>query len=151
MKNTKYKKVAIIEVKPNSNNYIAKEMAGGLGKKIKLGNTYLASVLEYFLKDSFNSPPLILAKVAGVCNQYSCDIEFYYTSNTLDIENKDIFIVLSSMADYRNEIRFLSDLNKRFPQKKIMGISPRTKIMKIIYRLKIIKILQKIIKLLIFR
>ena len=129
MNNTKFKKVAIIEVKPNSQNYIAKEMAGGLGKKIKLGNTFLASILEYFLKDSFNAPPLILAKIAAICNQYNCEVEFYYTSSMLELENKDLYLVLASMADYKHEINFLRELKNKYPNKKIVVVGSFASVM----------------------
>lgn len=116
-------KVALIEVKPVNNEYIAKEMAGGLGKRIKLGGGVFASVLNRYLTSLFNAPPIVLASVAGVCRHLGHDAVSYHTANPLEIDPAtDTAVVLASMVDYRNELGFIKALKERLPQVKIIVV-----------------------------
>src|SRR3989338_1983127 len=105
------KKVALIEVKPVQNGYIAKEMAGGLGKKIKLKDGVFGSLLTRYLTTFFNAPPIVLAQLSAVCRQHHHEVLAFHTAAIQEIDaDVDIAIVLSSMVDYRNEVRFIQEL-----------------------------------------
>ena len=116
-------KVALVEVKPSRNEYIAKEMAGGLGKRIKLGEGVFATLLNRYLTSLFTAPPIILASLAGVCRRFNHQVEAYHTTNIHDIDpNSDIAIVLSSMADYHNELNFMKALKQILPKTKLIVV-----------------------------
>lgn len=130
-------KVALIEVKPaeKDNDYVAKEMAGGLGKRLKLKNTFLGSLLNHNLKSRFNAPPIILAQLAGIFREYNCDVYPYYTSNSFDVcQDIDLCIVLSSMVDYRNEVNFIKRLKSTRANLKIAIIGSFASAMPEIYQ-----------------
>src|SRR3989338_1128708 len=119
----KHLKIALVEVKPLKNEYIAKEMAGGLGKRIRLGGGIFSSVLNKYLTTMFNAPPVILANVAGVCNQFQHEVTAYHTSNACDVDRSaDIAVVLSSMVDYHNELNFIEQLKAVFPNIKVIVV-----------------------------
>ncbi len=116
-------KFALIEVKPLKDEYIAKEMAGGLGKRLKLKNTFFGSILNKQLNSFFVAPPIALAQIAGVFKSLGHSAAAYYTSKCEDIpQDIEGAVVLSSMVDYRNEVHFIQELKKRSPQAKVIVI-----------------------------
>ncbi len=127
--------IALIEVKPNQNDYIAKEMAGGLGKRIRLGNNFIGTLLNRSLNSFFSAPPIILAQLAGVCHQHHHETTAYHTSHAQDIQtNTQIAIVLSSMVDYRNEVSFIKALKTALAQIKVVVVGSFASAMPEIYQ-----------------
>lgn len=127
-------KIALIEVKPTKNEYIAKEMAGGLGKRISLGNKFLGLILNRYLAKLFSAPPIILAYLAGICGQFKHEVTAYHTAVADDIDKEtNIAIVLSSMVDYRNEINFIKELKLFIPQINIIVVGSFASVMPEIY------------------
>ncbi len=115
--------IALIEVRPQSNDYIAKEMAGGLGKRVRLGNNFWGQVLNKQLSSFFNAPPIILAQVAGVARQLNHPTKVYHTSRVEDVApDTDLAVVLSSMVDYRNEVDFIKGLRAALPSLKVFVV-----------------------------
>ena len=130
----KKEKVALIEVKPLKNDYIAKEMAGGLGKKIRLGNNFLGGVLNRYLTSLFNAPPIALAQVAGLFKADGYESQAYYTSGIEDIDREtSLAVVLSSMVDYQNEVSFIKKLKTALPHIKVIVIGSFASAMPEIY------------------
>lgn len=116
-------RIALIEVKPTQNGYVAKEMAGGLGKRVKLGNHIFGSILNKFLTSLFNAPPIVLAQLAGVCRENNIQAIAYHTNIVDEIDKEvQIAIVLSSMVDYRNEINFINEFKKKYPHIKVIAV-----------------------------
>ena len=128
-------KIALINVKPVSDDYIAKEMAGGLGKRLKLKNTFYGRLLNWGIKSRFNAPPILLAQLAGIARLQNHDVDAYYTNSPEEINCKtDIAIVLSSMVDYRNECRFLQKLKASHSKIKIVVVGSFASAMPEIYQ-----------------
>ncbi len=101
-------KTALVETKPESGEYVAKEMAGGLGKRLDLKGSFLGSLLDRQLQSSFSAPPMILAQLAGVIKKLGHEVAAYHTSTPSDLpSDTEIMFVLSSMVDYRNEVDFI--------------------------------------------
>ncbi len=127
--------IALIEVKPKDRDYVAKEMAGGLGKRLKLKNTFCGSILNRNLKSKFNAPPIVLAQLAGILRKYKHDAHSYYTCVVTDISPQmDYAVVLSSMVDYRNELNFIKELKSCYPYLKTIVIGSFASAMPDIYR-----------------
>ncbi|OGX38680.1 MAG: hypothetical protein A3D87_03350 [Omnitrophica WOR_2 bacterium RIFCSPHIGHO2_02_FULL_50_17] len=127
-------KVALIEVKPIQNEYIAKEMAGGLGKRITLGNNFWATFLRNQLTNSFIAPPISLASLAGVAMACNHGIKAYHIARIEDIErDTDIAIVLSSMVDYHNEVNFIRGIKTLLPRLKVIVVGSFASAMPEIY------------------
>lgn len=100
--------IALIEVKPKTTDYIAKEMAGGLGKRVSLGKNFFGTILNRYLMSMFIAPPIILANLAGICRQFQNKVTAYHTYLPEDVSKEtDVAIVLSSMVDYSNEVEFI--------------------------------------------
>ncbi len=119
----RHMKVALIEVRPIKNEYIAKEMAGGLGKRIRLGGGVFSNVLNRYLTSLFNAPPIILASLAGVCRQMEHQAVSYHTADTAEIDPAtDVAIVLASMVDYHNELNFMKALKEKLPKVKLIVV-----------------------------
>lgn len=128
-------RIALIEVKPEENDYVAKEMAGGLGKRLKLKNTFLGSILNRNLKSCFNAPPIMLAQLAGIFRDHNHQIRSYYTLTATDIAKEtDLCIVLSSMVDYRNELNFIKKLKSHCPTLKVIVVGSFASAMPDIYQ-----------------
>ncbi len=128
-------KIALIEVKPTENHYIAKEMAGGLGRKVKFSNNFLGKVLTRSLNSFFSAPPIVLAQVSGVCKQITSDILAYHTANVDHIPNEtNLAIVLSSMVDYHNEVNFIKTLKVKLPEIKVIVVGSFAAAMPEIYQ-----------------
>ena len=116
-------KVGLIEVRPTTSGYVAKEMAGGLGKRIELSGGLLGRLLSGRLQRSFCAPPMILAQVAGVCRSFEHECTAYHTADVEDVDvGTSIAICLGSMVDYKNELRFLGQLRRRLPAAKIVVV-----------------------------
>lgn len=123
-------KIALIEVKPVKKEYIAKEMAGGLGKRIQLGNGLFSNVLNRYLTSLFSAPPIVLASLAGVCRKLGHEATSYYTSQAVEIGlQTDVAIILASMVDYRNELNFIKVLKERAPQTKLVVVGSFASVM----------------------
>ncbi|MFA5087711.1 MAG: radical SAM protein [Candidatus Omnitrophota bacterium] len=128
-------KIALIEVKPKSHDYIAKEMAGGLGKRIRLGKNFLGFFLGRGLASFFSAPPIILAQLAGVARQCQQETKAYHTFSVDDIDREtDLAVVLSSMVDYRNEVNFIKALRGRFARLPVIVVGSFASAMPEIYR-----------------
>lgn len=126
--------IALVDVKPKEKDYTAKEMAGGLGKRLNLKNTFLGSILNHNLKSRFNAPPIILAQLAGIFRAYEHKVSAYYTSNVTDIAKEtDLCFILSSMVDYRNELNFIKRLKSYYPALKVIIVGPFASAMPEIY------------------
>ena len=116
-------KTAFIEVKPTKKGYVAKEMAGGLGKKIELSKSFFGQILGNKLASTFSAPPMILAQLSGVSRSKNHEIKAYHTSEALDIDkDTEIAIILGSMVDYNNEIKFMKDLREIHSDVKIIVV-----------------------------
>jgi len=114
-------KIALIEVKPRGKDYIAKEMAGGLGKKVRLENNLAGALLSHFLTSRFSAPPIVLAQIAGICFKHHHETESYYIFNPRDIApDTEIAFVVSSMEDYSNEVNFIKELKASSSAKVIV-------------------------------
>jgi len=119
----KTKKIALIEVKPAKEGYVAKEMAGGLGKRVKLSKGYFGRILSSRLISSFCAPPMVLAQLSGVCRSLKHDIKAFHTANAGDVDgDTQIAIVLGSMVDYHNEIEFINALREKNANIKIIVV-----------------------------
>lgn len=130
----KLSKVALIEVKPTKNEYIAKEMAGGLGKRIRLGDNFFTPLLSKHLNSLFNAPPIVLAQLSGVCQKFAGEITSYHTSKINDVDSDtQIAIVLSSMVDYKNEVNFIKHLKEKYDEIKVVVVGSFASAMPEIY------------------
>jgi anaerobic magnesium-protoporphyrin IX monomethyl ester cyclase len=114
-------KVGLIEVKPLEGGYVAKEMAGGLGKRIKLDKGYIGKVLETRLSAMFSAPPMLLAQIAGICTSFGHEVRAYHTRSVEDVDERtNLAIILGTMVDYQNEIKFASELHDSFPDLSVV-------------------------------
>ena len=127
--------IALIEVKPKKSDYIAKEMAGGLGKRVSLGNNFFGTILNRYLMSMFIAPPIILANLAGICRQFQHKVTAYHTYLPEDIAvETDAAIVLSSMVDYSNEVEFIKLLKVARPSLQVIVVGSFASAMPEIYK-----------------
>jgi len=123
-------KTSIIEVTPTKDGYIAKEMAGGLGKRIRLNGGFVGKTLETYLSKMFIAPPMILAQVAGICKDFGHSVQVHRTNNVLDLDSDtDLAIILGTMVDYQNERSFSRNLKQALSNTKVvfLGSFPTAK------------------------
>ncbi|MDD5109285.1 MAG: radical SAM protein [Candidatus Omnitrophica bacterium] len=115
--------VALVEVKSRGNDYVAKEMGGGLGRRLKLKGFLRGGILNYMLRARFSAPPILLAQLAGIFKARLYRVSTYYTSNAADIaDGTDLCIALTSMVDYRNELNFIKELKSYRPNLKVIAL-----------------------------
>lgn len=127
-------KVALIEVKPTKSDYIAKEMGGGLGKTVKLGDNLVGSILRRALQSFFNAPPIVLANLAAICRQNDHEVKAYHVADAGQVDAQTgIAIVLSSMVDYHNEVRFIKELKALRPDLRVIVVGSFASAMPQIY------------------
>lgn len=127
--------IALVDVKPEKDDYVAKEMAGGLGKRLKLRNSFLGKILNRSLKSRFNAPPIILAQMAGILREYNHEVSSYYTNSAEDIAfGTEVAIVLSSIVDYQNEIKFIKRLKSLDANLKVIVVGSFASAMPKIYQ-----------------
>lgn len=128
-------RVGLVEVRPKKQEYVAKEMAGGLGKRLNLKGSLLGSVLDRYLRSNFHAPPILLAQISGVLRKHHHQIDAYYTRDPKEIpSDTEILVVLSSMVDYRNEVDFIQQVKSLFPSLKVIVVGSFASAMPEIYQ-----------------
>lgn len=102
-------KITLLEVYSNKNEYINKDVMGGYGMVARLGDSYLAKILEKFKKKSVNMPVFALGYFSAILKKNEHDVEYKFN----EIPKKsDMVIIPSSIVDFRKEIEFAKKIKK---------------------------------------
>ncbi|MBI5597580.1 MAG: radical SAM protein [Elusimicrobia bacterium] len=118
-----FHKAVLIEVPAAGDDYVAKEMAGGLGKRLDLRGSLLGGILNRHLRSHFSAPPVVLAQVASVCRALGVSVQAAHTGDPAALPaDCDIAFVLGSMVDFKNELDFLRTLKARRPDLKTVMV-----------------------------
>ncbi|MBL7206063.1 MAG: radical SAM protein [Candidatus Aenigmarchaeota archaeon] len=121
-------RITILNLLSDRREYINKDVMGGYGEVTKIGDSFLAKLIEKKKKAGTNLPLLSLAYMAAIFSQNGHEVDF--TTNTTP--DSDIVIIHSSIVDYRNEIETADSI--RANGSKVGFVGPFASVKPEIYR-----------------
>ena len=114
-------KVLILDVYPDVEYRISKDLNGGYGTGNDYGDSWFSKLLKLFVKNSINFPPLYSVQVCGELIALGHEVEFKKNINLNDVNNYDLIIMPSSIVCHETEIEFVKKLAKK---NKVLIIGP---------------------------
>lgn len=113
-------KAAIIDFQYKTEEYFNQEMAGSYGLKTWIGDSFLAKLLTKN-KKRFKFPVIMLAYIAAILRDNGHEV--IVVNNENEIVDADIYLLHSSIVNFRKEIR-LCQLIREHTNAKIGIIGP---------------------------
>ena len=114
-------KVLILDVYPDVEYRISKDLNGGYGTGNDYGDSWFSKLLKLFVKNSINFPPLYSVQVCGELIALGHEVKFKKNINLNDVNNYDLIIMPSSIVCHETEIEFVKKLAKK---NKVLIIGP---------------------------
>lgn len=102
-------KITLLEVYSNKNEYINKDVMGGYGMVARLGDSYLAKILEKSKKKSVNMPVSTLGYFSAILKKNGHDVDYRFNEIP---KNSDLVIIPSSIVDFKKETEFAEKIKK---------------------------------------
>jgi len=125
-------KIAIVDTsKIFGSRSINKDLNGGYGTRDKFSNSIISKIFEKIRERAVFIPHLTSVYTASILKQKGYSVSYYY--KTKPIRHYDIFLLVGSMVDYKNENILAGELIKKNQNSKVGFIGPFPAIMPELY------------------
>ena len=103
-------KITLLEVAGKKDGYLNKDVMGGYGEVCKIGDSFLARVIEKQKKDNIRLPLSVYGYLAAIFYNNNHKVE--YLINKVP-EDSDLVIIYSSIIDYKTELAFAQEIKNK--------------------------------------
>lgn len=111
--------VCFLDIYPKKNYRISKDQNGGFGTANNYGENFILKILSAYIKKNIDYPPLFLVQSMAELKKNQFSVSY---SRSLDIPNKDLYVIASSIVSHESEINVIKSLIAR--NKKVFVIGP---------------------------
>lgn len=111
----------IVLVERTSDNAVNKDQMGGYGINTQVGESFFARWIMRQKKMLRNIPILSLGYMAGIFSKGGHEVEVMHGDK---IPQGDLFILASSIVDYKSELRTALEIKKKYPKATTGFIGP---------------------------
>jgi len=111
----------VILIEKTSNRGVNKDQMGGYGIDTQTGTSLLARCIARQKKNMRNIPVLSLAYLGGIFLKSGHHVS---ALNDDSIPEADLFIIASSIVDYKSELLMASRIKEKFPKAKVGFVGP---------------------------
>jgi anaerobic magnesium-protoporphyrin IX monomethyl ester cyclase len=110
-------KIAVIDLKSENPDYATnKDLSGGMGTRTVIGKNPFARIIQYLKSRAVSIPLLSAAYLIPIIGGRGHQCLYF---DRLPDQECDVYLVNSSIVDYRHEIRVAKELKSRYKDSKV--------------------------------
>ncbi len=102
-------KVTLVDIVPEKETYINKDVMGGFGEATNIGNSFPAKLIQRAKKKGIKLPLIDLAYLASILRNNGHEVSL----NSKDFSDSDLVVIHSSIVGYKSELELADEIRKK--------------------------------------